>query len=171
MGVGVDVGANANANANARDAIRVEVNDGDIAAGVGVGAVDVVAAAVDGGCVYVAAELAAGRSNADVAGAVADEREAIILDLAWWSLDQLTDRLERIQLNRIDPQLNKSSVRVVGPLQTNSALISTLSGMNQLGDRCRSTTVNGAATEAAAAKTLIRAELSNQRLRASGILH
>lgn len=74
----------------------MEVNDGDIAAAVVVDVDAAVVVVVDDGCEYVAAELAAGRSqcNADVVDAVADERAAIILDLAWWwSVDQLTVRL------------------------------------------------------------------------------
>ena len=102
-------GADGNANA-----VRVEASDGDAAVAA---AVEAAAAAVadggdDEGCVDVAVgeEVAAGRNTADdVVGVDADERVAIILDLAWWPLDQLVARPEQIR-----PQSDKSTVGVVG---------------------------------------------------------
>lgn len=75
------------------NAVLVEANDEDV---VVVAAAAGAAAGADvGGCEKVA-ELVADRNNADVVGADADERSAIILDLAWWSLDQLTARPEQM---------------------------------------------------------------------------
>lgn len=117
-------------SASGGNAVRVEANDGDavaVAAAEGAAAAAgavAVAVAADGdddvdddeGCVDVVAvaeqeEVAAGRNTAGAVGADADERAAIILDLAWWPLDQLTARPERIR-----PQSDKSTVvRVAGP--------------------------------------------------------
>ena len=88
----------ADGNANA---VRAEANDEDVGA---VAAAAREAAVADGddddeNCVAAAEEeVAAGRNIVDgVVGVDADERVAIILDLAWWPLDQLAAKSERMR--------------------------------------------------------------------------